>query len=376
MEFSQDTIKLLIAEEDVQVAETIRSCFPSPRYQCAIATRAPAALELLKQNQFSVVLCAIRLPGMDGLELLRRGMDRSPHSAFLILSDPLDLNLAIEAKTRGACGYLEKPFDCQQLVSVVEQVMENQRSKAEQEIVHTLAEQTLHERTGHLHQVLQQAGEIQQATLEVLVVALDARENQTNLHSLRVQRFTLMLAKRFGYRQSGMKQLSYGALLHDIGKIAIPDSILLKPAKLTPEEMQIVRHHAKYGYQVLSRIPHLQDAAMLALMHHERIDGTGYPMGLGGNEISIEARIFAVVDALDVITAGRPYCPARSLEEAREEIVRCTGTQFDSEVVDVFLSIPNEEWKAAREDVSRHYEGMLPILKKPAPNASASKLRF
>jgi HD-GYP domain-containing protein (c-di-GMP phosphodiesterase class II) len=222
--------------------------------------------------------------------------------------------------------------------------------------------------------VLVQAGEIQRATLEVLVVALDARERQTNLHSLRVQKFTTMLAARCGYRQSGMRQLSYGALLHDVGKISIPDSILLKPSRLTPEETQIVQQHTKYGYQVLSRIPHLQDAAMIALLHHERLDGSGYPMGLQGDEIPFETRLFSIVDTMDVITAGRSYCPARTQAEARAEILRCAGTQFDKDIVDVFLQVKEEEWDAAREEVALHYQTMLPILDKPAPNPAISKI--
>ena len=374
MSQSQKRIEILIADEDSRVVEIIRSCFPAPRFHTVSAMRAMTALEHLKRNEFHVVICSMHLPGIEGLEFVRRGLSRSPQSAFLLLCEPSLEPIALEAKTRGDCDYILKPFNLDQIVEAVDRVLQTRRKQTEREIVSTLSEQTLHHKTGHLHQVLVQAGEIQRATLEVLVVALDARERQTNLHSLRVQKFTMMLAKKCGYRESGMQQLSYGALLHDIGKISIPDSILLKPSRLTPEETQIVQQHTKYGYQVLSRIPHLQDAAMLALLHHERLDGSGYPMGLQGDEIPFEARMFSIVDTMDVITAGRSYCPPRSQEEARAEILRCSGTQFDKDVIDVFLTIQDEEWNAAREEVAQHYQTMLPILQKPTDKSSISKI--
>jgi len=264
----------------------------------------------------------------------------------------------------GAHACLPKPFSPSELLGYIEQVIETQRSKVVDEISHALLDQTLHERAEHLHLVLQQVGEIQKPSLEMLVTALDTREKEVNLHSLRVSRFCLLLAERCGYSGLRMKQLASSALLHDIGKIAIPDSILLKPSKLSRQEFRIVQHHSTFGYQVLSRIPHLEHAAELALSHHERMDGTGYPLGLIGQSIPLEARIFAVADTLDVITAGRPYRAPRTMAQARAEIRRHSGTQFDSEVVDIFESIPNEEWAAAREEVAGRHAALLPLWKK------------
>ena len=219
--------------------------------------------------------------------------------------------------------------------------------------------QTLHERAEHLHQALRQVSDIQKPTLEMLVTALDTREQEVNLHSLRVRKFCLLLAERCGYSERGMKQLSSGALLHDIGKIAIPDSILLKPAQLSTEEYRIMQHHSTFGFQVLSRVPHLEQAAVIAHSHHEKMDGTGYPDKLSGQAIPLEARIFAVADALDVITAGRPYRAARTMSQARAEIRLHAGTQFDADVVDVFQSIPDEEWLAAREEVAQRHGSLV-----------------
>lgn len=362
MELSADPVEILIVDPDPQVVEAIKSCFPPNRYRCATSTRAAGALELLKQSQFTVVLCALRLPGMDGIELLRRGLARQPHAAFLMLADPWDSELAAKAIKVGACDCLQKPFELNEVVTQVERVIEEQQSKMMQEIRDAVFHQNLQERTEQLHKVLQRSGSKHSVALDMLVAVLDTRESNANLHSMRVQKFSALLAEQCGYSSDRLQQFASSALLHDLGKIAIPDSILLKPDKLSAPEFEIVQHHTRFGYQVLSRVPHLQEAALLALLHHERMDGEGYPMGLRGQSIPLEARIFAVADTMDVITAGRPYCPPRSMAQARAEISRCSGVQFDPEVVDVFLGISDEQWQAAREEVTRRYESLMTLF--------------
>jgi response regulator RpfG family c-di-GMP phosphodiesterase len=360
-----DPIKLLIVDEDSQVLETIQSCFPASHYQCVTATSAEEAFDLLDEVEFRLVICAMSLSGVGGMEVLRRGLSRNPQVAFLMTSSPSDWEQAVEAMRMGAYDCLRKPFQCEELVLSVERAFERQRVNAEREMFQALLGKTLHDRTEHLHQALQQVGEMKQSTLEMLVVALEARENPSNMHSLRVKAFALLLAEKCGYNSALMQQLGDGSLLHDIGKIAIPDAILMKPGRLTPEEYQIMQQHSMFGYQVLSRIPHLQHAAMLALFHHERIDGTGYPSKLKGDSIPLAARIFAVVDTLDAITAGRPYCAPRTMEAARVEIRRCMGSQFDPDVVDVFLLISDEEWLAARDSIAKRYANLSPLYFPP-----------
>ncbi len=198
-----------------------------------------------------------------------------------------------------------------------------------------------------------------------LLLALESRERGTHLHSLRVQAFAMVLGECCGYRGAALAQLGYGALLHDVGKILIPDSLLLKPGRLSEQEMRIVQQHPSRGYQFLWRFPHLREAAVLALCHHERMDGAGYPLRLCGQEIPLGARITMVADALDVILSGRSYSPARSLAAAHAEILRCAGTQFDQDVVDVFLQVPDEQWRCFQERVSfpmEHSASLLPAL--------------
>jgi putative nucleotidyltransferase with HDIG domain len=182
-------------------------------------------------------------------------------------------------------------------------------------------------------------------TLAALVAALDARERETRAHSIRVQEYALALARGFGVPESQLTAIAAGALLHDIGKIGIPDAILLKPNTLTADEWVEMRKHPQIGAEILTHLTHLDGAREIVLSHQERWDGTGYPLGLAGTRIPLGARIFAVVDALDAITADRPYRPRRDFAAARTEIERCAGTQFDPEVVAAFLRLPATMWQ-------------------------------
>jgi putative nucleotidyltransferase with HDIG domain len=167
-----------------------------------------------------------------------------------------------------------------------------------------------------------------------------------------VTAYTIALARALGIAAAELKTIARGAFLHDIGKMAIPDEILRKPGKLTPEEQVVMREHCTRGYSMLRKIPYLSEAAEIVFTHQEHHDGTGYPNELRGSQIPIGARIFAVADALDAITSDRPYRQARSFDAARDEIVRCSGTQFDPHVVNAFLQIPNGLWHELRKEIT------------------------
>jgi len=346
---------LLVVDTDKRVIEAVRSCLPPPDYHCVPAETGRDALALLRNRPFSLALCAIRLADMRGVELLRHCLLPDRYPPFLMLGESTDWVGAIEAIRMGAENCLQKPLQNDLLIASVRQVLQRQQSRAEQQALLSLLQVTLHERTEHLQQALHHLGESHRNLMESLVIALDAREHETKLHSLRVQASGLLLAEKCGYSRSLLPALQHGALLHDIGKIFTPDAILLKPERLSADEMRIMRQHATHGHGILSRISYLQPAATVALCHHERVDGKGYPLKLAGQAIPLAARIFSVVDTLDAITAGRRYRAARTLEEARREIRRCAGSQFDKDVVDVFLAVSDEEWLAVNEAVASRY---------------------
>ena len=184
-------------------------------------------------------------------------------------------------------------------------------------------------------------------TLIGLVSALDMKEHNTNLHSQRVRKYTLLLADRFRFEEAKKRTIGMGALLHDVGKIAVPDAILLKPEALTDEEMQVMRKHPAVGYDIVNRIEFLRESAEIVLAHHERFDGSGYPRGLKGEEIPFGARLFAVADVYDALTSVRPYRTVMSHEDAVIEIKKESGRHFDPKAVEAFLAIPRQELQTA-----------------------------
>jgi putative nucleotidyltransferase with HDIG domain len=209
------------------------------------------------------------------------------------------------------------------------------------------------ERTGvfvaelqHVNARLQDSYE---ATLHALSRALDTRDEETEEHSVRVQRYSELLARRLGLAAEEIEHISRGALLHDIGKIGVPDAVLLKPGLLTESEIALMRKHPTIGYAMITHIPFLVKAAAIVLHHHEAYDGSGYPSGLAGDQIPLGARIFAVADTFDAITSDRPYRQARPAAAAREEIARRRGSQFDPRVVDALLSLSDDELMAPGE---------------------------
>lgn len=173
--------------------------------------------------------------------------------------------------------------------------------------------------------------------VESLAEAMDLRERETGLHSKRVAAHTLLLATHYYKRAEDLREVYWGSLLHDIGKIGVPDAVLLKPGKLSDEEWQIMRKHPHNGHVILQKLPFFAMAGSIVLCHEERFDGSGYPAGLKGDEIPLAARLFAVIDTLDAMTFDRPYRKALSFDTAKAEILRMSGTQFDPQAVETFL---------------------------------------
>jgi putative nucleotidyltransferase with HDIG domain len=249
-----------------------------------------------------------------------------------------------------------KPFDLPSIRHAVKRALQRRQLLVENRNYQVELERKVHERTEELNGALLEVEESYKNTLEALVTSLDAREHETRAHSQRVREYTLTLAREIGLREEEMVQVGRGALLHDVGKIGVPDSILLKPGKLTAEEWIEMKKHPAIGFEILRSIKFLEPAAEIVLSHQERWDGKGYPNGLGGKDIPLGARIFAVADTLDAMTSDRPYRKALTYGAALDEIRRCSGTQFDPRVAEVFLSMPPDLWKNIHENVSLRHQ--------------------
>ncbi|HMC30504.1 MAG TPA: HD domain-containing phosphohydrolase, partial [Candidatus Angelobacter sp.] len=220
-------------------------------------------------------------------------------------------------------------------------------------------EEIVAEQTQQLREALRQIERSYDHTLEALGAAIDLRDSPTAGHSRRVFLYSVEIARAMGGLETQMRNIGMGAWLHDIGKLAISDGILLKPGALTDEERRVMQQHAQIGYDLVKGIPFLAEAAEIIYAHHERWDGSGYPRGLTTEEIPVGARIFAVADTFDAMTSDRPYRRALPFKASQEVIERGAGKQYDTQTAEAFLSVPDEVWNAIRrETASSHAYGM------------------
>ena len=234
-----------------------------------------------------------------------------------------------------------KPVNMDELLIATERALERRQLLIDRREYHDLLERRVVEATRDLASAYRQLQETYHSTLEALGSALDTRDVGTEAHSRRVHGYALATAHEHGVPEPDLPDLAHGVLLHDIGKIGIPDAILLKPGPLTPEEWKVMRRHPDIGKALIERIPFLRGAVPVVWSHHEKWDGSGYPRGLQGEEIPLGARIFMVVDAFDAMTFDRPYSKAKPFDVAKAEIKRCAGAHFDPAVVRSFFQVPD-----------------------------------
>lgn len=340
---------ILIVDDEEPIRDVLASLLEAGGYTCSAAVNGAEALERLQAGSFDLVLSDILMPVMDGLVLLQRIREKHPDLPVVMVTAMHDISAAIGALRAGAYDYLLKPFEKDQLHFSVRRALEHRRLVVENRNYQEGLERLVSERTSQLSAALRELEQSYDYTLEALGGALDLKDAETEGHCQRVTAYTILVARAMGIEQQALHQIARGAFLHDIGKMGIPDGILRKPAPLSEAERKIMRRHCEIGFNVLEDIPFLRPAAEIVLTHQEHYDGRGYPNGLRGDEIPLGARIFAVADALDAMISDRPYRKAVSIAAAREEIRRCSGTQFDPAVVEAFMAFPEETWLRYRD---------------------------
>ena len=354
-------MSILVVDDEPHVRAMIAA--PLERHGCTVAEASGGreALEALELNHCNLVLTDILMPDVNGVDLLERIHALHPNLPVVIVTAVHDIAVAIDAMRRGAYDYLLKPFTPEQLLATVERALSHRRALEASESYHQSLEEIVRARTDMLRHAMEDLEHSYDVTLEALGDALDLKDSETKGHSKRVTAYAIALARAMGIPPEEIKIVARGAFLHDVGKMAIPDEILRKPGSLTGEERELMREHCTRGYQMLRKIPFLAGAAEIVFCHQEHFDGSGYPNGLRGQEIPLGARLFAIADALDAITSDRPYRSGSDFDFARQEILRCSGTQFDPAIVEVFLKIPNELWQELRSEISGHHHRYSPL---------------
>lgn len=320
---------ILIVDDEPAGLHTLESILDGQGYQIVMAQSGPEALEKTRQLLPDVILLDVMMPGMDGFEVCRTIRNdpllaEIPILMLTALDDRKSLLIGLES---GADDYITKPYDRYELRARLLGITRLNRYR-----------KLLNERA-NLEQAHEKLLSAYDATIEGWSHAMDLRDKETEGHTLRVTKLSEQLGTIMGVEVEDLVYMRRGALLHDIGKLGVPDSILLKPAKLTDEEWTIMRQHPQYAYDMIQPIEYLRPALDIPLCHHEKWDGSGYPRGLKGEEIPLVARIFAVVDVWDALISDRPYRPAWDKEKALIYIKEQSGKHFDPYVVENFLKM-------------------------------------
>jgi putative nucleotidyltransferase with HDIG domain len=324
---------ILCIDDNPEVLKLMKMLL-ADEFDLELVTSAEQGLAFLRAKSPDLVLCDVMMPGMDGHAFSRavKNDEALKHIPIILVTARTGAEMLAEGIKAGADDYISKPFDSTELKARIRSQLRMRQMESELALVN----KNLKVRTFDL---VEQQRSLFLSTVKSLASAIDAKDEYTRHHSTRVTEFSMKIAAKMGFSEKELGDLELAALLHDVGKIAVPESILNKPGKLTKEEFELIKEHPVRGEAILSPVIELKEIARIVRSHHERYDGTGYPDRLKGREIPLSARIMTIADTYDSITSERPYRKAASHRYAVKEIIACSGTQFDPEVVENFLEI-------------------------------------
>ena len=323
-------LRVLIADDDAAIRAVLRTILSDDRFAVTEAVDGVEGLRRFMADGADLIFSDLQMPGLGGLDLLRRVRTLDDTVAFIILTGAGTVENAVEALRLQADDYLIKPFHVAEVLLAAERAVTYRRLLRENRSYQQQLEDRVAEQAGQIESLLMDA-------LRSLATAIETRDDYTGGHVERVARYAAATGRELGLAGEELRALWVGALLHDVGKIGVPDHVLKKPAPLTHDEYEEMKRHPEIGATIMERSRFLRPGLPAVLHHQERFDGSGYPYGLRGPEISLQGRIVAVVDTYDAIVSSRPYRNGSTCEFAREEILRNAGSQFDPFVVDAFM---------------------------------------
>lgn len=348
--------RILVVDGEEPIRETICSMLDAAGYETQQAESGMDALAILKKSgEFDLVVTEYLMPNLGGIAMLERVKEKYPDMPVLVLTGVNDVSVALSVLRNGAYDYLLKPFEREQLVATVRHGLELRRLKLETRAYESNLQALVMAKNEQLQQALADLERSYNVTLEAMGDLLDLKDPVNSGHAKHVTAYAIAIARAMGLPPKDIKVIARGVFLHDVGKLAIPDDIVRKTKALTVKETALMREHCFRGYQMLQKIPFLKEMSEIVYAHEERFDGKGYPRGLRGEEIPLGARIFAVADLLDAVTSEWPFGAAQTIAAAKEKILRFSGTQFDPDVVEVFLQMPETTWENLRKAIDSRY---------------------
>jgi putative nucleotidyltransferase with HDIG domain len=331
--------RVLIVDDENGVRELMSRWLKADGYSVATAANAEEALGRLEATPSAVALCDIRMPGRDGLWLAERIRQRYPETAVIMATGVQEAGPAVHTLREGVTDYLTKPFGRARLEEAVTRGLEWHRSAWDARRWRESLEQEMGIRRSRLNDAVTALYVDNDDALDAMLAMLTLTDREAYAHAYRVAALSVSVARTLGVPDADLGKIERGALLHDVGKLAVPEAILRKPAPLTMEEQLLVRCHPTLGSELLAQVPYLQSAVTIVRDAHERMDGLGFPRGVHAADVSVGARIVCVADAYDTMTRPRVFRDAIGPLEAMLELERCSGSQFDPAVVDAFRRV-------------------------------------
>lgn len=335
--------RILIVDDDHDVRRSLTRVLTGAGYACRAAATARTASRMLDRERFDLVLCNLHLPGESGLELVEHTLREHGQVAAVVITGREEPALACGLFRRGALGYLVEPFTPGELLIGIAGAFERQKRERAQRIGRERLKRELarcRHQVAALERALRAGGEGEVVeSIACLARAIQLRSGEDVAHGARVGAYCGLIARRLGLGEQRASRIAIASQLHDVGKLAVPDALLLKAGPLTPDERLVVEQHAELGHRILApaRNALLRLAAVIALTHHERYDGSGYPRGLSSEAIPLEGRIVAAADVFDALSSERPYRRALSVAEATAMVSKDAGRGLDPRVVDAFF---------------------------------------
>ena len=339
---------ILVVDDEASIRDLFSEWLRVAGHTCVSAASATEALSVAERMPTDVALLDLRMPGESGVWLARRLRELRADLAIIMATGAQSFDAAVEGMRLGVLDYLLKPFSRQELVDAVDRAVKWREDSARERAERQRLEHEIEQRSAALSDAFVRVQEATAGALEALLVTLNTRNPDAFEHTRRVAEMAVTLSHAMGLGEPLASDVERAALLHDIGKVAMPDSLIHKPGPLSEEEVAIIRTHPQIGHDILTAVPFLRPAAQIVMASHEWFNGRGYPMGLKGEEIPLGARIVAVADAFDAITRSRVYRDPVSAAEASAELVRCAGRQFDPEVVQAWLRLADYPAGAVR----------------------------
>jgi len=330
--------RILIVDDQEMICSVLAQRLAKEGYSCATANNGEEALHYFCRDDFSLIISDINMPEMNGLELLKKVKTIRPGIMVVMITAYPEIGMVMEAMRLGAYDFILKPFDLDLVIFSVKKALEKKSLEEELEAYHRHLERMVEKKTAKLQQTNLTLKKAHLDSVKILVEAIDAKDPYTRGHSDRVRKKSLKIAGKLGFSKKRLESLEFGTLLHDIGKIGIRDDVLQKQGSLSPKEYQYTQEHPLIGVKIAEGAIFFKDKIPIIRHHHERYDGQGYPDGLAGETIPLEARIIAVPDAFDAMTSLRPYRAAMPLKDVLEELERGKGKQFDPQIVEIFIS--------------------------------------